>query len=177
MKPLSVLNRRERLILYITVGLFLFAIGFNFIISPIMAKNDRMNKDIEITKIKLKKYMSLLGQKGAIMSKYDKYSASYKISGGDKDALVGVLSDLETIARGADVKITDIRPDTTPGQGAYREVIIDLRVEGSINGYLKFMYDLESSLSLFKIKRYKLNVKQGSQGLEGDFSISKLFLD
>jgi hypothetical protein len=169
------LSKRERVIFYATGGVIIFALVFNFLISPILKKNDALNKEIAVTRRKLKKYMQLLSQKDYIQDKFNKFSATLNVSAQQEDALMSALSNIENLAKNANVRIIDIRPQSTAKAGSpYKEMLIDLRTEGEIGGYIKFIYDLENSLSLLKIERFQLTSKSNSQFLEGIFSISQI---
>ncbi len=171
---LKILNKRERIILYATLGVAIFAVGFNFFIAPILAKNDYLNKEIALARAKLRKYRWLLSQKDYIQGKYNKFSSALKISGEQQDSLTSALSEVENLAKDANIRIIDIRPQTSRGSGLYQEMLIDLRTEGAMEGYLKFIYNLENSLSLLRIKRFQLSAKPNTAALEGSFSISKI---
>lgn len=165
----------EKIILYLTISVIVFSIGFNFLIAPVLTKNENLNKEINITKVKLKKYLQLLSQKDYIQNKYNKLSVYLKDSTAEKDTLVGALSELENLAKASGVRIIDIRPQSSSkGPDLYKEILIGLKTEGAMEGYLKFIYNLENSPSLLKIKRFQLNAKPNIQVLEGSFSISKL---
>lgn len=175
----KVLNKREKLIFICTVSVIVFALIFNFIISPVLNKNDDLNKDISIARAKIRKYLWLLSQKNEIEKKYSKFSSvAAKDSEKNQDALVEALSELESLAQGSGIKIIDIRPKTSSdGASLYKEIPIDLRTEGSVENYLKFIYNLENSFSLLKIKEYQLSTRPNSQFLEGIFSIHQLSAD
>lgn len=173
-----ILARREKIILSATIGVIIFSIGFNFVIAPILTKNENLNKEINVTKTKLKKYIRLLGQKEYIQNKYNKFSARLKGPALEADTSLGALSELENLAKAANIRIVDIRPQSLSRPAAlYKEVIIDLRTEGTMEGYLKFIYTVENSLLLLQIKRFQLIAKPHTLSLEGRFSISQLSLE
>ncbi len=171
---LKILSKRERTILYTTVGVFIFAVGFNFIIAPILNKNDSLSKEIILSRAKLKKYLWLLSQKDYIQGKYNKLSSTLKVSAEEPDSLVAVLTELESLARNANIRIIDIRPQAPRGSDLHKELTIDLRAEGAMTGYLNFIYNLENSLSLLRIRKFQLTAKANSAVLEGSFSISRI---
>jgi len=172
---LKILSKRERVILFATIGVIVFAIILNFLILPLLARNDNLNKRIELTRKKLTKFMWLLSQRENIKGKYGNFSSTFSPSNQQEDVLVRVLSELENLAKAADVKIIDIRPQvTSSSSGTYKEILIDLRTEGIIDGYLKFIYELEKSLLLLKVNKLQLATKPNTSILEGSFSISQL---
>lgn len=169
-----ILSKRERVILYATISVVIFSIAFNLFIAPVLRKNESLNKEIKITRTKLRKYLRLINQKQAILEKYNKFSSNLKLSEQQQDTVVSTLSELEKLANNTNIKIIEIRPQTPKISGSYKEIAIDLRAEGDMEGYLKFIYDIEHSLLSMTIKKLQLNSKPNSQALEGIFSISQI---
>ncbi len=172
-----IINKREKIILYLTAGIIIFSLVFNFTLSPIIKKNELLSRQIVVTRGKLKKYLWLLSQKESIQNKQSEAVSVDDSTLTGKDTLVNTLSELERLAKEANIRIVDIRPQTSKNLDAYKELMIDLRTEGDLEGYIKFIYSLENSLSLLKIKKLDLNVKPNTQPLEGAFAISKLSVD
>ncbi|MBM3246455.1 MAG: hypothetical protein FJZ13_03895 [Candidatus Omnitrophica bacterium] len=170
----KILSKREKIILYVAIGVIVFSLGFNFLIAPGLGRNDVLNREISMVRTKLKKYRWLLSQKDYIQNKYNKFSSTLKLPGEQADTLTGALAELENLAKDANVRIIDLRPQPTINPSEYQEIIIDLRAEGTMEGYLKFIYNLENSLSLLKIKRFQLSAKPNNPALEGNFSISRI---
>ncbi|MDD5595137.1 MAG: hypothetical protein PHY94_02710 [Candidatus Omnitrophica bacterium] len=172
-----IITKREKIILYLAAGVVIFSLVFNFALSPIVKKNELLNQQITVTRGKLKKYLWLLSQKESIQKKQEKAASADESLLTGKDTLVTTLSELERLTKEANIRIVDIRPQTSKNLDLYKELIIDLRTEGDLEGYIKFIYSLENSLSLLKIKKLDLNVKPDTQSLEGVFAISKLSID
>ncbi|MDD5652814.1 MAG: GspMb/PilO family protein [Candidatus Omnitrophica bacterium] len=170
-----IISKREKLIFYLTVAIIIFSLIFNFLLAPVFKKNELLNRQITTTRAKLKKYLWLLNQKEAIQN--NKYTSGAKLSLSEKDTLVDTLAELENLAKDANIRIVDIRPQTPRSLDLYKEIIIDVRAEGSLDGYIKFIYSLENSLSLLEVKKLDLNTKPNSQLLEGAFTISQLAAD
>lgn len=171
---IKVITKRERIILFITVGLIFFSIVFNYAISPVLTKNDNLNKEINLASAKLKKYLKLLSQKDIIEAKYNERFASVsRQSEQKKDSLVAVLTELEELAKRANIRIIDVRPEAARDLNLHKEISVDLRAEGNTEGYLKFIYDIENSPLFLRIRRFQFNTKPNTQALEGIFSISQ----
>ena len=164
------INPREKIILFATIAVVLFSVIFKVAIAPIMDKNEALNRQINATRAKLKKYMRLVAQKEAIQKKYSELSSGVSIPEQEAGTVVGVLSELEALAGKAGIRIIDIRPQSTRGP---KEVLIDMRAEGDVQGYLKFIYYVEQSLSSLSVKKFQLNAKPNSALLEGVFTISQ----
>lgn len=172
-----ILTKRERVILYLTISVIIFSIVFNFVLTPILKRNELLNKEINIAKIKLKKYLRLLSKKDYIQNKYNKFVSGVNLSDTGKDTLVDALSELENLAKQANIRIIDIRPQGAKNINLYKEILIDLRTEGAIESYLKFIYNIENSLSLLCIRRFQLTARPNTQTLEGSFSILQISVE
>lgn len=162
---LRLISKREKIILYTTIGMAIFAIAFKFAILPVIDRYDAITGEIEIASAKLNKYRQLLVNKKVIEEKYIKLFGSLPEP---KELTANPLFELESLARASGVRIVDIRPQA--GSGA-KEAIIDLRADGLMEAYLKFIYNIENSTAFFSIKKLQLISKPNTQGLEGNFSI------
>ena len=169
-----ILSKREKGILYCTIGVAVFAAVFNFILLPVINKNSAINRETEVTKTKLKKYLWLLGQKDNIQNKYRKFTSSLGLTAAQEDSLVGVLAKIESLAKQANIRTIDIRPQAPKTADLYKELLVDLRAEGAMDGFARFIYDIENSLSLLRIKKFQFTSKSLSQNLEGNFVISQV---
>lgn len=170
----KILSKREKIILFATIGIIAFAVVFNLFLAPLLSKNSDLNRQINFTRTKIKKYLWLLSHKDKLQAKYNKFYAGVRIQSESQDPLVTALSELEALAKNANIRIIDIRPQQTKPSDLYPEILIDVRLEGTMEGYLNFIYNLENSPSLFKIRRFQLTAKANSPTLEGAFSVSQL---
>jgi hypothetical protein len=170
----KVLNKRERVVLYLTLAVVAISIFFNFLIEPTMKRNFLLNQEIRLNTIKLGKYLKVIHQKKELKPESNQ-PTSYPVNEDfKKDSLIAALAELENIAKSCGVRILDIRPQSDKESGAYRQNIIEFRTEAQMQDYLKFIYDIESSLFLFRIKRMQINSRPNSPILEGSFSISQI---
>lgn len=172
-----VFSKREQAILYITVCVVVFGLAFSFVAAPLWSANENLNKEIAAARAKIRRYASLLSRKEMIKKASSRFSPGSAMAGREGNTLIAVLSELEALAKDAGISIVDIAPQPARDQAARdKEIFIDLKTEGPIEGYLKFIYSTEKSLFLLRVKSFQLNVKPNSQLLEGNFSISHLAL-
>lgn len=67
-----------------------------------------------------------------------------------------------------------MRPQSQKKTTKYKEIMVDLRTEGEMKDYMRFIYDIENSISLLRIRKIQLNAKSNTTALEGNISISQL---
>jgi hypothetical protein len=167
-----VLSKREQLILYSTIAVIIFSILFNFLIAPLVSRGNELNSQITYTRAKIRKYLRLLKNKERINAAYNSLSASLKFSQEKQQAIVSVLGELENLAKSSEVYITDIRPDAARSSGR-AEMAVNIRAEAGMPALLKFIYSLEKSASLMRIKKLQISSRMGSPLLEGTFLVTQ----
>jgi hypothetical protein len=166
-------KKREKIILYLTIIVVIFSVSFNYLRLPIFNKNEELNREILASRTKLKKYHFLLAQKDQILSKLKRLSVDSKFIA-SQDTVVAAFASLEDLAKAANIKIVDIRPQATlQSKKETKEMVIELKAEGAMEDYIKFIYELENSLLLLRIKQCQLTSKPNAELLEGNFVISQ----
>lgn len=168
---LKILSGREKIIFFAALFTVITGLIFNFLALPIIKKSGLLDRQILLAQEKLSKYSLLLKEKDYIQDKYQKLSSGRIVAQDAQDPLVSALSEIEGIAKQANIRIIDIRPSEARKQ---RLASIDFRAEATLEAYIEFIYNIESSLSLLRIEKFQLNAKPNTPALEGSFSISKL---
>lgn len=171
----KILTQREKIILYTTLGVIIFSVLFHFIIAPILKEVEAVTNRVSALKVKLTKYTWLLSQKETIQNKFKQSVSTLNLD--RTNTLVDALSNIEAIAKNANIRIIDIRPQASKKIRTHRELLIELKAEGSSENYIKFLYDIENSLLLLRIKRLQLNAKPNTPNLEGNLRISQIVLE
>jgi len=173
----KLLTKRERFFVYIIASAIIFAFSYNMVIEPLMNKSKDLNREISSKEIKLKKYRGLLGQGDQLHKIYKKYLLPEDNPADMQDTFLGTLKELEKLAGASGVVILDIRPDKRrKGKGELSESKIELKTEGTLKDYLKFVYNMENTPSLLKINKLQLISKTNSELLEGRFTIGQILI-
>jgi hypothetical protein len=164
------ISKREKTIFTITAAVVLASLAFSFVIAPLLRRAQTLNREIRVARFKLKRSLYLLSREPEIKGRYDQFAQRQHLSLDGPEAQISSLTVLEDLAREAGIRIIEMRPQSA------RAALIDLRTEGGMDGYLRFLYSIENSLTMLEIKRFQLNARSNSQLLEGSFTISQLSL-
>lgn len=169
----STLLKKERVFLLVVALALVFVSALRFFYVPVFLKNQALGREINTLGSRVCTYTRLISQKDRIRAEFAKASPVPDSPAAERpDTLMAVLSELEKLAKNSDIRIIDIRPqqqqNTSQGN---RQLAVDLRTEGVMEGYLRFIYATENSALLLKIKRLQLNLKTATPLLEGQFSI------
>ncbi len=170
----KILTKREKFSLFTAAGVIIFAVFFNLIIMPLIDKFESLGKETMIARAKLNKYLWLLSQKGEIEKEYKQFFPAVSSLGREQDPFTAVLSELENIAKSSNIHILDVRPQAQKKSAKHKEITVDLRAEGELKDYMRFIYNIESSIFLLKVKRIQLNAKSNTAVLEGNITVFQL---
>lgn len=169
----KVISRREKIILYATIGVVAASVIFKIVLVPLFDRLETLDREITLTREKIKKYTRLLGQKESLQNRYNELVSQMGATEGQrKDTLVNALRGLESLAKTANIRIIDIRPEPAGTKTNKKEVLIELKSMGTMDGYVKFIYDIDNSLLLLRIRKLELSVKGNAQNLEGTMTIA-----
>ncbi len=175
MISVKILTKRERIILFLTFGVIVSSLIFNFIFIPLKNRFSSLNQQILSNRVKLEKSLKLLGERERIKTRYTEISSLIKKDISEEEILADTLSELENFANISEFRIIDVRPQSPKITTGYKEFLIEIRGEARIEGALRFIYELENSTYLLKIKRFQLNPK-AEGNIEGNLLISKISL-
>ncbi len=171
---MRILQKREKTILYIAVAAVGISALYNLFVRPVAVRYSRLKREIALAEKKLTEYRTLVKYKDKLLEQFNTEFASIPVVSSSKESsLVGALSELEGLAENAQIKILDIRPQGfSKGAALYKEAAIEIRSEGSTENFMKFLYNIENSPFLLRIRRFQLTVRPDTQTLEGAFVLS-----
>jgi hypothetical protein len=151
----------------------LFSILFHIALVPVLQKNELLDKKIALGRKKLMSYRLLLSQKETIKNAYSSFFSKAPGWGKRGDTSVDALFILENLAQEAGIRIVEIRPRGGMDEGSTgKNAVFFLRTEGALEGYVKFMYELENPLSLIHIESFQLSTGSNVQAFEGSFVVA-----
>jgi len=171
---LSKFSRRERILVISTVTVTVATLAYGFIIDPIIDTYSGLNRQIASSTLKLEKGYRLLKRVEEIKAEYAKYAQLIKPSQTDEEEIASMLTAIEVLARGNNIYIRNIRPEPIKENEFYKEFIFELTAEAGIERLGKFIYDIQSSGNLLRVKRLTLSASsKGADNLRVVLEISK----
>jgi hypothetical protein len=168
------LRREKRFLAGGTVVACLCLLGYLGL--PVWEQMQKIRAETTQTQGKLRKYQALIKQKSQIRGKYRQLSGMVNAGNLPTDESMSALSELEELTKAAGVVLVDMRPQSAAGRvrRSGKETLFDLRIQGQLDGILKFIYTLENTPSLLTIKKVQITSgRRPGQPLEGTFVISQ----
>lgn len=175
---LANLSKREKLFLYSAAGFIFLSLFYNFAVKPLVTEWNRANDEILEKEIILKRNIRYLQQRDSVTNTYLRY-AKYlrkkdsKVS--DEEEIAALLNEVERIARGSSVHITDIKPRPVKELLFCKKYFLEMDCEATMEKYVEFIYGLHQSLQLIRVERLKLAFQdKGKPLLKAHIFITKV---
>ncbi|MBN3038732.1 MAG: type 4a pilus biogenesis protein PilO [Candidatus Omnitrophica bacterium] len=174
---ISKLSKREKYILYISVTIIGLVLFDKAVLSPVTNKITKLNEEIDLQEKKLQRYLYILTQEDAITEEHKKYTQNVKQSSSDEEEKSKLLSVIEELARKSSVLLKNMKPGTTEREGPYNKYTVDIETESKIAYLADFMYQLEKSPRLLRVKEFNLApVKSKSSTIKSRMTITQLLV-
>lgn len=171
----SNISKREKTLLFISVGVAAAAVFYNVIVEPLVIKWKTVNGQIEAKIILLSKNKGLLSRYKTLEEEYINYPVLLKSGRNEEEELAGALGEIEGISKKTACFIINIKPKASKKFGNYKEISFDVTTEGSIDEISRFMYEIETSEKILRIRQFTITSKSGtSKNLKASFLISKI---
>ena len=172
-------SKREKLLALITISIVSIGVLYAAIIGPLASGLKNLNSQTQSKVDLLENDFKILTNQKTIESEYAKLSKYAKIGQNEEQAVADALAYIENVSRNDACLITNIKPIDVKGEASYKEILIDVSAEATIEQFSKFLYDIENPRdTLVNVKRFTLSAKSGQSGaLKGTFIISKILLN
>jgi len=177
LKLITRLSKREKSFLWLAIIAVVCIALYILVLEPTWNKWQQLNKTIDVTERKLLKNLKIMGQKEIIDELYDKYAQSLRMKGSVEEETAVILSEIENIARQSNVIITDIKPQSVKDMDFYKEYYVEMEAEGNIASLAKFIYELQNSKQILKVRHLRLNAKETrGDTLKGYMVVTKILI-
>jgi Tfp pilus assembly protein PilO len=170
------LSPREKHMFYSAVAVIGAVLVYVLVLDPLIAKWTEINGSISKQETLLLKNLKILAQKEEIAKLYDQYAENIKMKGSPEEETAVILREIENVARSSNTYIADIKPQKVEDKEFYKEYYIELEAEGSIPNLAKFIYDLQSSKQILKVRYLRLNPKGEGDVLKGYMVVTKILI-
>jgi len=150
------LNKREQIILILTILIVMVTLGYILLVEPAVNKISQVNKEIAGLELKLKKARTVIARKDKIEEEYKEFAQFISSKTGAGEDLDKFLSDVEKIASTADYKVNQVRPLPSRKTDFYQ--VSQMEVDGlsGMTELAKFIYNLQTSNELYRVSSIRI---------------------
>jgi len=173
----STISKREKTFFIITVSVVILSLVFSFVIEPLYKKHIQVEQEIRVKELRLIKNLKLMREKDIITKGFEKYSDRLKTKSSNEEEMASVLSEIEKIGKKAGIYLSNVKPQRIKDMNFYKILLVEIKFQANMQTLSKFIYNLQNSTSLLKVKRLQINIKGGGSSLlDGVLRISKISL-
>jgi len=165
------LSKKEKILLTACIVIAGIAIVYGVIIEPIVIHWKTINSEINTKTTLLLKNTRLLDMNRVLEAEYAKYRGFLDVSQNEEEESRKALAEIETISKASKVYIVNVKPRSPKKLGNYKELMLEVVAEGSIEELSRFLYEIETSKARLRISHFTIASKSGSTG-----SIKAMFL-
>ncbi len=177
MKTKLKLSKREKLIFYLSISLFLLLVLERMVFSPLVDRLSALNQEIQLKESKLMKGWRIQAKKDQILTEYKKFEIFFKTKASDEEVTSMLLKEMEKIARESGVALSNLKPRPSAARGLYREYWVELQTEAPMEKIITFMYKVNDSQLLLNVDRLILSLKEeGKEDLKAIMVVSAIVI-
>jgi hypothetical protein len=154
------LSPKEKKLVYLT-GLVLGLMAFDrLVIGPIFHESRMIDERIRDQITHTEKNIRLLAYSERILEEGASYSDYYTREGLSREVLIATfLGEVESIAKNAEISLSNINPVNVIPRDEYTEFSLDLECQGKMKNIIDFMYKIDSARKPMKVRSFEIAVR------------------
>ncbi|MBF0503693.1 MAG: type 4a pilus biogenesis protein PilO [Candidatus Omnitrophica bacterium] len=171
------LSTRETVILFITLGLVLAFIIFQWVIKPMQGSAIDIDDQFRLNHAHLVKARKMVAIKQEVEARYQNLVDVIGTAASEASQMTAMVSKIESTARDANVHIANIQPQKAVTQKEVTFFPVELQIDGQWLDIVRFLYMLQQKPNLYFID--ELNVEKYSDAvntLRGRIVVSSIRL-
>lgn len=174
---ISRLEKRERIILYVTAVIVSLMLLDRFVVSQILSKMSQLDRKIESQEELIRNSFIITTQEKRILKEIREYDPYFNVPESEEKENTAFLKEVENYAKDSSVYLVDIKPSGKKEMGASKQYFLKLEFEAIMDQVLNFFYIIENSRKLLRIEGYQLSPKtEGSSIMTCSVSVSKTMI-
>jgi|GEM_PF-2124422 len=171
------LNRRETIILMITLGLAVFFIAYQFVVKPMHEGSVDIDDRLRVDKGRLAKARQMAAQKASIDARYKNLVGFIGVAGSEEAQIPAMISRIEAAARESNIHIANIQPQKPAAQKEVVFLAVELQIDGQWPDIVRFLHSLQQQPDFYFVNGLNLEkYSDATNSLRGRIVISRMCL-
>ena len=154
------LNARERLLAAGSAIILLVVVMDRLVLSPWLRQGQAVRQEIRRTEKALQHHHQLLARKDRVIAQMDAYQKYLRPMLADELQMAALLKEIEELSRQAHITLLETKPLAVEADSLMKRYPLDVQFECTLEEWVDFIIQLESSPSLFQIVRSSLAVQE-----------------
>ena len=166
----STMSRRERLLTFGSLMIVSMVLLDRVVLGPWGRHTQHVRQEIARFETAIRRQNELLSREPTIRAEAEAYHDHLRPETDPPLTMAGVLREIEGLGTQSGVALGEVKPLEA---GATQELVIDVQCRGSLEQWIRFVYLVQSSTTLFDIQRATLaRTKDDPSLVEGALRLS-----
>lgn len=171
------LNKREFVILAVTVGLVLFFVTFKFVVKPMQEGAVDINDQLRVAQGKLNEARRMIDQRAQVQARYQDLADTIGVVDSEEAQMPAIVSKIETAARENNIHIANIQPQRSVTQKEVIFLTVELEIDGGWPDIVQFFHALQQQPNFYFINELNLEkYSDTANTLRGRIVVSRMSL-
>lgn len=157
----SGLSKRQRTLLYVTVGVVCLASSEWFVYSPIVSRLHELDQEIVLKESQLRRNLRNLAAREGVLKAYSPYTAYASTAASDEEKIGGLLKEIEGLARKSGLALVNVRPKPATKIDVGKQYSVEIESETDMGPLIRFIHGLHGSKYLLRVTQLRLAPKGG----------------
>ena len=173
----SKVSKREKILFSISITVIMVVLVDKVVFSPVISVIDRLNKQISPYEKELKNSIVTIDREESIINNYEEKVKNLKKVTSNEGEISAISGEIDRLAKNTNVLIQSIKPVSPEENNLYIKYKIDIEAEADLAHIIDFIYQLEKSPALFRVKKLTLTPKaKDATSLKASLLITKIVL-
>jgi len=158
-------SRREQLIAAGCMGVVLLVAMDRLVVASWWHHMVNFREEIDRSEHSLVTQQRLLDRKDSLLTDEQKYQEYLRPGAASELQMATLLKEIENLAHQAQVSLEEVKPLTSEESDLSQTYVFEVHSESSLDQWVRFVHLVETSHTLFKVQRAKLEKKEDKQDL------------
>ena len=170
----STWSRRERVLALSSLLVIALVLLDGGVLRPWWAHMQMIDQDVERLEQSMAAHQKLLTRKASIQAEATAYQDYVQLPSAEDLDMATLLREVEQLARKSQMTLGEVKPLATDPEKPL-QLGLQIKYEGSLQAWVRFVHLLESSTSLLEIQRAAVGqTEEGSDVLEGSLRLTAM---
>jgi hypothetical protein len=177
-KFISKLSSKEKILLYITVGIVFVALFERLFLGPVFANLNQIDEQIKEKRVDIIRNLRIVSYEDQILERYNAFE-DYFVDEmkSDSDINAQFLRTIETLATNSNVKLVKSNASESEKKDKFSEYYANLDCTGRLRDIITFIHEINSSDSLLKVVKLDMTPKRGdTDEMTASMTIAKMLI-
>ncbi len=156
------ISAKERLLALLCATVVVVGMMDRVVVTPWMRRGATLQREIHAFESAMANQRKLVSCKDSVLAQAQRYE-EYLRPGSEKELQIAtLLKEIEGLAKQAQAALEEVKPLPGTDSDLYLGYAFEVHSKCSLAQWVRFVYLIETSRSLFEIERAKVEVKEGN---------------